>query len=171
MTSAQSRISFTGSPRTCSPISLRSMEFLRSTVFVTPYPQNGLTWKEQKMCVYFAGKDGRFVDYALGRLVILPHKYFPLNLKEAPNPYSGLPTAFGWKDVRTTARQHKWETPIRKLFPALAAWTVENMSAVTAVISDMNLDSEATLKVAHGDSRNGTGGETAAWARFSKDGD
>jgi deoxyribodipyrimidine photolyase len=134
-----------------------------------------------------------FVDVALtakggslttlwGAMSLYHEDDVPFSLKESPWSYSALAWDVGREDVWRTGAQREGGTQVRKPIPPPSGpWPLEKASSPSGAWTDALFDDdraalaqlgfsdeeiETTLKVPHGGSRKGKGGETAAWARL-----
>eukprot|EP00747_Dinoflagellata_sp_TGD_P169993 gnl/TRDRNA2_/TRDRNA2_200397_c0_seq1.p1 gnl/TRDRNA2_/TRDRNA2_200397_c0~~gnl/TRDRNA2_/TRDRNA2_200397_c0_seq1.p1 ORF type:complete len:582 (+),score=87.20 gnl/TRDRNA2_/TRDRNA2_200397_c0_seq1:88-1833(+) len=129
-------------------------------------------------------KHGGSLTRLWGAMSLYHEEDLPFSFDNVPGSYTELSWSLGWENIwtGTAARQELDVVHIRKpvatpmgplhmQVPATprAAWveaTLEDDREALALLGFTAEEVEATLKSAHGGSRKGKGGETAAWTRF-----
>eukprot|EP00930_Biecheleria_cincta_P058634 TRINITY_DN4443_c0_g1_i1.p1 TRINITY_DN4443_c0_g1~~TRINITY_DN4443_c0_g1_i1.p1 ORF type:complete len:1023 (-),score=154.11 TRINITY_DN4443_c0_g1_i1:390-3458(-) len=128
-------------------------------------------------------KTGGSLTTLWGAMSLYHEEDVPFKFKEAPGSYSGLAKALGWCDIWTSAEGYWWKAPIRKPISApvgplalekaaapKGAWTEELLNSDRDALKALGFSTDEiqeTLRLPHGGSRKGKGGETAAWLRFN----
>lgn len=117
-----------------------------------------------------------------GAMSLFHEDDLPFKIKETPGSYTGVAVALGFEDVWSTDKRAPDATPIRKpIAEPTTPWPLRKPDdPQTALKNFLNDDREAlvklrfstqeideTLKVPHGGSRKGKGGEATAWSRFN----